>query len=91
VQGQIPTARPVSRKQQRSSGQRRRVQATIVPGEQAVTSRRVTAPMKRLSRARGGASLPPILSGVSLKQAFVLKELLDRPIALRKGSSEYPA
>lgn len=90
-QQQVPVARPVSRRQQRASGERRRVQAVAMPASLAGSGLKVTAPMKRLSRKPGGVNLAGVLDGVSLKQAFILKELLDRPIALREDTTEYPA
>lgn len=90
AQGQVPTARPVNRKQERVGAQRKRVQSTIVAGEKTAMGRPVTAPMKRLSKNKGGGNISAVFDGVSLKRAYILKELLDRPIALREGSSEYP-
>ncbi|MEM1354946.1 MAG: hypothetical protein AAGC44_03225 [Planctomycetota bacterium] len=90
TQGQPPVARPVTRQQKRAAGQRRKQQPKAVTSKAEISNSPIVAPQLRTSRG-GRRGVPTVLDGVSLKQAFVLKELLDRPLALRDDREEFPA
>lgn len=60
------------------------------PRQLGKMARQVTAKRKRKAPATGGgAALSAMLRGRALRQAFVLKEILDRPMALRNDEQQY--